>query len=150
MRSADTRCEVSASAAAGARLRQGQRTTENLAQAKSPFRPSSSRESSIRRGSSGAPPTQRDRRELNDYLVQQSGVGELTGQVSAADDPDVSVARCAGHRFVHLRDLGAGELDLRVGHTGSCRWVKTQHGTSYGHSQSVGSLPANSWATIHS
>jgi hypothetical protein len=33
----------------------GVRTTESLAQAKSPFRPSSSSESSIRRGSSGAP-----------------------------------------------------------------------------------------------
>jgi hypothetical protein len=34
----------------------GGRTPENLAQATSPFRPSSSRRSSIRRGSRGAPP----------------------------------------------------------------------------------------------
>jgi hypothetical protein len=33
-----------------------ERTTENLAEAKSPFRPSSSRRSSRRRGSRGAPP----------------------------------------------------------------------------------------------
>src|SRR6185437_567372 len=41
----------------GQRMRQpGWRTTENLAETKSPFRPTSSRRSSIRRGSNGAPP----------------------------------------------------------------------------------------------
>jgi len=28
--------------------------------------------------------------------------------------------------------------------------VKTQHGTSYGHFHSAGSVPANSWSKIHS
>ena len=35
---------------------------------------------------------ERHRRDRDDHLVEQPGVGELTGQVSPADDPDVPVA----------------------------------------------------------
>jgi len=34
--------------------------------------------------------------------------------------------------------------------TRSCLCVKTQHGISYGHFHSCGSLPPNSWSRIHS
>ena len=36
------------------------------------------------------------------------------------------------------------------GTTGKSRCVKTQHGMSYGHFHSEGSLPENSWSRIHS
>jgi hypothetical protein len=58
--------------------------------------------------------TQRDRRDRDDDLVQQPFVGELTRQVSPADDPNVPVSGGDEHLLVHDRDVRAGELDSRV------------------------------------
>src|SRR6266508_3562480 len=60
-------------------------------------------------------PTQRDRRDRHDDLVQQPRVGELTGQVSPADNPDVPVTGGADHLLVHGFYVRAGELNSRVG-----------------------------------
>src|ERR671935_841617 len=56
--------------------------------------------------------------DRNDHLVQQPGVGELAGQVSTADDPDVAVACGLDHLLVHRRDVPARELDWRIGDDG--------------------------------
>ena len=68
---------------------------------------------SSRRGRRGAP-AQRDRCDRDDHLVQQADVGELTGQVSSADDPDVPITCRGDHLRVHRGDVRAGELDACV------------------------------------
>ena len=46
---------------------------------------------------------ERHRRDVGDHLVEQSGVGELTGEVSPADDPDVLAAGGRDQLGVHRR-----------------------------------------------
>ncbi len=73
-----------------------------------------------------------------------------TGEVAAADDPDVLAARRGGHLGVDGRDVAARESDVRVGHDAACRRVKTHVGASYGHFPSARSLSANSWSSTQS
>src|SRR5919198_1786171 len=61
------------------------------------------------------PRAERDRRDRDEHLVQQPSVGELTGEVSPADDPDVPVAGRRHELPVHRYDVLTGELDLRLG-----------------------------------
>ena len=126
------------------------RTTENLAQEKSPLRPSSSSRSSIRRGSSGAPPP-----SVTGAIetITSSSSPASANWPARSPPPTIQMFRppaARDHLLVHRCDVGARELDAASGTTGSCRCVKTQHGMSYGHLHSAGSLPANSWSRIHS
>ena len=59
-------------------------------------------------------PTQRDRCDRHDDLVQELHVRELTGEVAPTDDPHVPVASGGDHLLVHAGDVRAGELNLRV------------------------------------
>ena len=49
-------------------------------------------------------------------LVEQPRFGELTDQVSTADDPDVPAPRSLDHPLVHGRDVHARELDRHPGY----------------------------------
>ncbi len=80
--------------------------------------PSRRRRSSTWRGSSGLPGAQGDRGDVDDHLVQQAEVGELAGEVAAADHPDVPVAGGGDQVCVHLRDRGRGDAHVRAGPRG--------------------------------
>ena len=86
------------------------------------------------------PAAERDRRDQDEDLVQEPGVGELAGQVAAAHDPDVpvpaaSISSCTVATSSLVNATGAS------GTTAGSRWVKTQHGISYGHFHSAGPCP---------
>src|SRR5439155_13144820 len=95
-------------------------------------------------------PTQSDRRDRHDDLVQQPRVGELPGQVSPADDPDVQVTSGANHLLCTVATSALVNSIRESGTAGSCRCVNTQHRMSYGHVHCAGSLPATSCSRIHS
>lgn len=56
-------------------------------------------------------------------------LGELTGEVSAADHPHTTVARGRDHRRVQLAHVAGGER-ISSSTEGRSRWVSTQQGTS--------------------
>ena len=90
------------------------RTTEYLAATKSPV-PARLLESQLDAArEERCARTERDRRDVDDHLVEEARVGELADQVSPADDPDVPLARRRDHLRVHRRDVSPRELDRRA------------------------------------
>ena len=55
-----------------------------------------------------------DRTDLDDELVRQAGVEELTGKVSTAYDPDVLRARRSAHFSVHGPHITLDEARVRA------------------------------------
>src|SRR6185437_9654489 len=58
---------------------------------------------------------QGDRRDRDEHLVQEPGIGELARQVSATDDPDVAAGGGPHHLLVHRCHVISRELDPRIG-----------------------------------
>jgi len=62
-----------------------------------------------------APGPERYRRDVDDHLVEESGVRELAGEVTASDDPDVPLAYCFAHGLVDCGHVRRRELDPCAG-----------------------------------
>ena len=65
-------------------------------------------------GQQGIPDAQGDRRELDPYLVEQSRVGELPGEIAATDNPDVLASRGPDDLREYLRHVAAGVTHARA------------------------------------
>jgi len=57
-----------------------------------------------------------DRRDVHPHLVQEAGVGELTHEVAATDDPHVATGGGLDHLLVRDGDVVPDEADVRGGH----------------------------------
>jgi hypothetical protein len=60
--------------------------------------------------------SQSDGADLNEDLVEQPRVVELPGEVAAADDPDVHVARRLAHCGMNGPYIALHEADIRTWH----------------------------------
>ena len=72
------------------------------------------------------------RADLHEQLVEQAVIVELTGQLAAADDPDILAAGCRDHLLVHWPDVTANETNVRAWNRRQLRELNTHVGCVYG------------------